>query len=724
MKRLFCLLSLLLAQNLLAQEPCATHVTEQNLDFIASWRLRQATARSTQNLSQVRIPITPHIIRQSDGTGGLTEAQFTNALAKLNIFYQNAGFEFFIPNEINYIDNDDFFDLNSNQESEIGSGNDVDGTINIYFSNSLKSTQALCGYTYLPPSVDRVFVANGCLAGGTLEHELGHYFSLFHTHGVTNNGTTDELVDGSNCGVAGDRVCDTPADPNLAGFVTNCRYTGTAADANGDIYSPMVNNFMSYAPGNCRDDFSTGQYERIREGFENGRAYLDFESSELVARFTSSQTSGCEGDEIRFTESTPLATSFKWTFEGGTPASSNQPNPRIQYENEGTFSVTLEVFAGNNLSSIITEEEYIIIENPLNNSIDYGFESQVRSEEDFSNSFEVVNTDLSFSFEYSPIDRNEDVQSGAIWLDHFNYITETYPNTDYLLGPKYEIEGIRGFSLHFDHAYAQRTANASDSLWIAFRVDCDDSLELLEKLGGESLSTVSPSTESFSPLANHWNSYEAYFPLTDIDYLTLEFVLISKSFNGNNLFLDNIEISPDFLLDAPFNFRISEVVDDELIFRWVDNSVNELGFVLEVSTDDANFTPFDTIPKNTTAFAVPFDDLIGSYRSVRLFALGKNGNKSEVTPAVSLRSALSIEPSVTSCFIYPNPFTNHLDVSFAEYAGQRLRMLTLDGKEIHTIKGSSDLTTLDTSSMKPGIYLVQVISATHEIVFTKKMIKK
>ncbi len=45
--------------------------------------------------------------------------------------------------------------------------------------------------------------------GATIAHEMGHYFGLLHTH-ETANGT--ELVNGTNCGTAGDLLCDTPAD--------------------------------------------------------------------------------------------------------------------------------------------------------------------------------------------------------------------------------------------------------------------------------------------------------------------------------------------------------------------------------------------------------------------------------------------------------------------------------------------------------------------------------
>lgn len=61
--------------------------------------------------------------------------------------------------------------------------------------------------------------------------------------------------------------CDTPADPGLSEFTvnTNCQYTGIATDSNGALYDPDPHNIMSYSRKLCRDEFTSDQYERIRD---------------------------------------------------------------------------------------------------------------------------------------------------------------------------------------------------------------------------------------------------------------------------------------------------------------------------------------------------------------------------------------------------------------------------------------------------------------------------
>ncbi|GAB4495889.1 MAG: hypothetical protein OHK0019_26280 [Saprospiraceae bacterium] len=61
-----------------------------------------------------------------------------------------------------------------------------------------------------------------------------------------------------------------------------------------------------------------------------------------TADFTANPTDGCATLSVQFTNlSSYNATSFSWIFQGGTPSSSNQVNPNVQYAIPGTYTVTL-----------------------------------------------------------------------------------------------------------------------------------------------------------------------------------------------------------------------------------------------------------------------------------------------------------------------------------------------------------------------------------------------
>lgn len=108
-----------------------------------------------------------------------------------------------------------------------------------------------------------------------LAHEIGHVLGLYHTYrgyNLSTYNTTDdpckEYANGSNCLYCGDKICDTPSDPNAAQFtqVINgvCTYDEPNTDASNDIYSPDMENIMASLPLPCSIHFTEGQGARMR----------------------------------------------------------------------------------------------------------------------------------------------------------------------------------------------------------------------------------------------------------------------------------------------------------------------------------------------------------------------------------------------------------------------------------------------------------------------------
>ncbi len=226
---------------------------------------RKARKKAGYKLEHLDIPVVHHVIRLSDGSGGASPSEIAQMMERINAAFEAIDVSFYDYMNIDYINDTELYFFTQSDESRVRKFNYVAGVINVYYATS----NQYCGYAYIPSTVVQrtsafIFMNDGCLDGEIGTHEFGHAFSLYHTHGKTNNGTTDELVNGSNCETAGDNVCDTPADPNLAGVVdSECNYTGTATDANGEFYSPFTNNIMAYTNDVCREEFTPGQYERM-----------------------------------------------------------------------------------------------------------------------------------------------------------------------------------------------------------------------------------------------------------------------------------------------------------------------------------------------------------------------------------------------------------------------------------------------------------------------------
>lgn len=289
------------------------------------------------------IPMKVHIIRRTNGTGGLTVAQLTTAMTTLNLRYEAACMAFYVCGDINYIDDDQYYNFDTSDEGALTSANNVANAINIYYANSVgNGTSNYCGYAYYPGGQDVILMANSCaLNGSTLPHEVGHFYGLPHTHNGGN-----ELVNGSNCATAGDDFCDTAADPNLSGLVnSSCVYTGTLTDANGDLYVPDPMNIMSYSRKPCRTFFSTEQLAEIVYNNTFTRNYFD--CPDFDVDFTADKTFSCANSAtINFTETAVGETSYEWDFDNDGTIDATSANPSHTYTSPGEYEVNLTVSNG------------------------------------------------------------------------------------------------------------------------------------------------------------------------------------------------------------------------------------------------------------------------------------------------------------------------------------------------------------------------------------------
>ena len=80
----------------------------------------------------------------------------------------------------------------------------------------------------------------------------------------------------------------------------------------------------------------------------------------LEAGFVSNQQQICMGEAVQFTALSEGAANYNWTFEGGIPATSAEPNPSVVFEDWGSFGVSLEV--SNSVSNDALEvDNYIVV---------------------------------------------------------------------------------------------------------------------------------------------------------------------------------------------------------------------------------------------------------------------------------------------------------------------------------------------------------------------------
>ena len=73
----------------------------------------------------------------------------------------------------------------------------------------------------------------------------------------------------------------------------------------------------------------------------------------------------CSTASISFSTNTTngIASSWDWSFPGGTPSVSNIPNPVVSYDTPGAYSVTLTVSNASG-SSTITRNNVVMVDYP------------------------------------------------------------------------------------------------------------------------------------------------------------------------------------------------------------------------------------------------------------------------------------------------------------------------------------------------------------------------
>lgn len=273
----------LLAQNF----ACYSEPTIENKkDFID--RIQQINRYKTGFSDFYTIRINCHILRKSDGTGGISHSDVYDAINVLQTAFNSHNICFSLIG-INYVNNDFFssiavglpFPLLEETDSLFKSYI-TPNAIDIFFQPETGPFNGGIAQGFLFPSLPSIFTYNyfndavlvggkiqgvKCINSNILSHEIAHVLGLLHTFESSSFG--QEFVNGTNCSYAVDLVCDSPASQGLnwnAGLVNDatCTYLGTEQDINGDFYNPDVHNIMEYSSMRCIDYFSNEQGARMR----------------------------------------------------------------------------------------------------------------------------------------------------------------------------------------------------------------------------------------------------------------------------------------------------------------------------------------------------------------------------------------------------------------------------------------------------------------------------
>ncbi len=405
----------------------------------------------------------------------------------------------------------------------------------------------IAGYTYYPSGWFGTSMANGiwlrhdyCGSIGTgslyrsrtFIHEVGHWLNLPHTWGSSN-----EPGIASNCNMD-DGVSDTP---NTIGS-TWCNYNETTCGSRSNI-----ENHMEYS--SCRKMFTLGQKARMRTALLSnvgGRNNLITPQNQAAtgidvappfcsADFFADRYITCTGDSIYFEDySYHAPVAWNWSFEGGDPDTSNLEEVYVTYRSPGLYDVNLS--SSGDSVTFLTEQknDQIVV-------MDYdGFPLPY---------FE--------GFENTSITKPEWISNIGNW----ELTNETSYNGNYCVkvnnggvgglidGTKHELESktinisdtTRAY-FTFRYAFARRNYDNTDRLKVWGSNDCGKTWSVRKVIPTSSLETA-PIQSNFIPTFSEWKEASVSSIIGNMCVSNFRFKLEFVSGGGNDLYIDNINIS-------------------------------------------------------------------------------------------------------------------------------------------------------------------------------------
>lgn len=444
------------------------------------------------------------------------------------------------------------------------------------------------GYTYTPSNWIGAGMSNGIHVlhnyvgsigtsssgtSRTMTHEAGHWLNLSHLWGGSNNPGVS-----SNC-QDDDGVNDTP---NTIGW-QSCNLSGTTCDNNKD----NVENFLEYSY--CSKMFTMGQKARMHAALESSTAGRNniHTAANLTATgvnepdimckadFDASQRTICPGQTIDFEDfSYHGPTSWTWSFPGGTPSSSTDQNPSVTYNTPGTYEVTLTADDGNN-SDTETKTGYITV---LDQSVSLPFVEGFESYSNLSTSPWIVkNEDNNAQFELE----NSVGHTGTKSVKLANF-GQPSGSIDDLISSPIDLSSITDeVTLSFRYAYRKRSSSNEEWLRVFITNDCGSIWAQRKTLKGDNLGSQTASSSWEPTSQDDWvtvhmsNVTSSYW----VDNFRVKFQF--EADNGNNFFLDDINIYQGDETNDPLSVEENSLINDFTVFPNPANNEANIKFSVE-----------------------------------------------------------------------------------------------------------------------------------------------
>ena len=247
----------------------------------------------------------------------------------------------------------------------------------------------------------------------------------------------------------------------------------------------------------------------------------------------------CVGDSVFYEDlSIGNAPGWDWTFEAGTPASLDALSGWVTYNEAGMYDFSLETSNANG-SDVYACDDCVFVFDTLgvglplsegfeNPDLQFSIGEWFATEDEAGNGWRITDQ-VSYGGDY------------CAWINNYTLDTEE----SYALSSQpFDLTGGASYTITFRVAYAQITDETNDRLRLYTSTDCGESWSLRQQYtaSSESLQSADDQLEAFAPASNdEWNYYSFDLPESDLSsHTAFQFWFLSD--NGNNIYLDNINI--------------------------------------------------------------------------------------------------------------------------------------------------------------------------------------
>ena len=583
--------------------PDARRLYEQAQKTLEQSRLQaESNAFAKPAATVYTVPVVFHVLHEG-GPENISDAAIVAALNQVNADFARTSPDtgsIFAPFKSRYINSDIKFMLAKKDPQ----GNCINGIVRhldpkTHWSQSAAQQSFYWPYTWDPTKYLNIYIVNEILPQGTvtgggiivgytyipgtwptgnahdaivyryshlstnfpnpdarsLSHEIGHWLSLPHTFGNTNN-------PGVVC--SDDGISDTP--PTKGNFAacpaasTNTNYTCTSPNpSNPANYFQNVENIMDYS--SCPKNFTSGQTTAMRNTLastvsnrqnlwqNNNLIFTDVNGTipcAPIAEFLSINGSYtvCAGGNLTMRDYSynGVITTYQWAADNmATIAASSATQTSINFPLVGVCNVTLYV-TNSQGTSMKVRTVTVLDGSPAITGPHF-------------ESFENPGLPPDWSVVDVENDSKTWVQTAQVAY-HQNYCyfidgSQQPPGTsDHLQMPMMDVKNNAANVFEFAYAFRRHTSTTSDVLKIQGSRDCGGTWADIVVLPATSMSQNSggTSTDPFFPNPDEWKVYTISDHPNWLNYINSTNVLVRFNFvegtsgYGNNIFVDAIQM--------------------------------------------------------------------------------------------------------------------------------------------------------------------------------------